>query len=222
VPKIVELLDVQLLNGQECLSRYHFFNADGGADEDVLVADYITDVLPLVAAMQTTVTHHVAIRHRQVYPAALLLRETAISPVVSGSNGSAPGPDNASISIKFGIGDTSYLGGGAPPHIRKAGKHLPGVDATHLDEEPLMGSDYDALVAAWFTGVQRPGGADAFALVVVSFELTSSHIVNTHTTRTTTKAVHSPTVTKYAPILTASPPSVSTQNTRKRLRGRTY
>jgi hypothetical protein len=219
--KIVEIIDVQLIGGQQALSRYHYLDADGVADEAGLVGDFLEFVVPATAAFQTTQVQHVALRHRQVYPTALLVQEVPISPAVSGANGSAAGPPNASISIKFGLGDTTYLTGGTPPHIRKGGKHFPGVDLLHMDPEALMDATYNALVATWFTQASRPVG-DPWGLVVVSFELTRSHTVDTAATRTITKAQQSPTVTKYAPVLSASVPSVSTQNTRKVLRGRTY
>jgi hypothetical protein len=220
VAKIVELLDVQIMGGQECLTRFHYLDADGVADEAVLVADYITDVLPVVTPMQTLAVQHVAIRHRQVYPTAMLLQETPVSPTSQGTNTSQIGPDYGSISIKFGIGDTTYLTGGVPPHIRKGGKHLPGLPANQA-ENTLLGGSWSTMVAAWFAEAQDPG-TDPWQLVVASFELTRSHSVNTTTVRTVTKATYSPTVTKYAPVLSAVGASASTQNTRKQLRGRTY
>lgn len=219
--KVVELIDVQLLNGQECLTRFHYLDADGVASESVLVSDYINDVLPLVVPFQSSITRHVSIRHRQVYPTALLVQETAISPAVAGLSAAAPGPDHASISLKFGIGDTTYLAGGLPPHVRKGGKHLPGVTMAYMDEDALTDAGFDALVATWFTEVKDPG-TDPWQLVVASFEVTGQHLIKTPGQRIITKAVVSPTITKYAPVLTVSPASISTQNTRKKLRGRTY
>ena len=219
--KIVELIDVQLLNGQECLTRFHYLDADGVADEAVLVADYITDVVPLAKVFQSTVCTHVAIRHRQVYPVALLQQETPIVPVVAGVDGDPAANDCLSYSIKWGIGDTTYLTGGIPPHIRKGGKHLPGVTTSYADEEPLTGGGIDTAIAAWFTEVKDPG-TDPWQLIVASFDLGRSHRVKVGTTVTITTPAPSPTVTKYALVLSASLPSVSTQNTRKKLRGRTY
>jgi hypothetical protein len=221
VAQIVEIIDVQLLNGQECLSRFHYLDVSGALDPALLVSAYVDDVIPLAQAFQSAVTSHVAIRHRVVYPTASLVQETAITPVKIGLNADTPGQDYASWSVKFGIGDTTYLTGGIPPHIRKGGKHLPGVTIGYTDEEPLAGGGVATAVAAWFPVAKAPV-ADTWALVVASFELSRSHKTKVGTTTTIVHPAPSPTVTKYAPVLSASPPSVSTQNTRKKLRGRTY
>lgn len=219
--KIVELIDVQLYRGQQCLSRYHYLDADGVASEGVLVSDYINDVLPLIRPIQSNELQHVAIRHRQVYPTATLVNETAIIPAVFGSNTGPGGPSYATYSLKWTIGDTTPLSGAEPHHIKKGGKHLPGITEDQLGGDAGISPAAQALIVTWFNEVKDPG-TDPWQLVVVSFEVSRSHKVNTPTTETITKAVQSTVVTKYAPVTGASPASASTQNTRKVLRGRTF
>lgn len=219
--KIVELIDVQTLSGQQVLTRYHYLDADGVADEDVLVADYVTDVVPLFIQFQTTSITHIAIRHRQVFPTVALLKETPISPGVVGGNGTDPAPSFATLSIKYTIGDTVILDPAVSGHIKKGGKHLPGVSEANMIGDGGVAAPAIAAVAAYFAEAKDPG-TDPWQLIVASFELVKSHRVHTATTETITKAQMSQTVTKYAPVLAASPPTVSTQNTRKVLRGRVF
>jgi hypothetical protein len=219
--RIVELLDVQLNAGQEMLTRYHFQTVDDAALEADLVDSYITDPMPILATSQNQALAHVSIRHRLVYPTAELVAETPISPPLSGGDATDPAPPNATYSLKWTLGPTVHLGTDAGKHISKGGKHLPGVSMSQMDADALTPGPFNAAIANWVTHL-RDMTAGTWNLVVVSFEVTPSHMVDTTTTRTITKAVVSPIVTKYAPVTGASVPSVSTQNTRKVLRGRTY
>jgi hypothetical protein len=222
MPAVIhEILDVQMLGGQQCLSRYHFVDPDGVGTEEALINGYLSSCLPAVCALQTAATKHIALRHRQIYPAANLPAEVAISPTQSGGNNNPPSEDFLSISVKWALSQTVPLENAEPHHIKKGGKHLPGVSVNNENEPAVYDANFNALVQAWFATLLSPSGAN-WQLCVASFETAKSSSINTPTTRTITKAQTQAVATKYAIVLSCSGASISTQNTRKVLRGRTY
>lgn len=208
VAKVVELVDVQQLRGQEVLTRYHYFDADGVADPAVLVADYITDVVPKFAAFQIPAIVHTAIRYRTVYPAVGLQREVGISPAYVGQwPDTQPVPSFVSYSIKWQISDTVYFTA-STKHINRGGKHLPGVPGAGIAvETDLVGGDIQALINTWFAEVKDPG-TDPWQLIVAHAPATINKVPQV--------------IQYYATVTGQSPASIGTQNTRKVIRGRTY
>lgn len=208
--KIVELIDVQLLESQQLLNVFHFVSEDGTGDEATLVADYIANVVPLVVELQHENLTHVAIRHRQVYPTDTLTSEDPISPPVAGViTGSDALASCDAISVKFLPGATTVLAGGFTGHIKRSGARIGGIAEGEVVGNNLA-SGIAAEVATWFDELQNPNGGLWF-LVVASF------LSGNPPTR-----VRQTTVQSYAPIIGEVNPAPSTQNTRKVLRGRTF
>lgn len=219
--KIVELIDVQIMAGQVCLTRFHYLDADGVADEAILVADYLADCVQTMANFQSTALSHVAIRHRQVYPTPTLAAEVPINPIIGGAQSGTPAESFVTFSMKYNVGPTTQLGGSDGSHISRGGKHLPGVTTTDVAGDALPRGALQSTINTWWTAVKDPG-TDPWQLIVASFETGRSHKVKVGNVTTITTPAPSAIVTKYATILGISVASTSTQNTRKVLRGHTY
>lgn len=206
--KVIELIDVQLYRGQQVLNRFHFVDTSGVADPAVLVSDYVDDVLPLMALLQTPDLSHVQINARQVYPTATLVVETPISPaIVGGNTGSDVMPSYAAASFKWTIGATTVLQGGFSGHIKRGGMRLAGMREGDWSGDGSSNPGYVTAAASFTAELQDPG-TDAFLLCVASY--LNGARVRQHT------------VQSYALVTGSSAPSISTQNTRKVLRGRTF
>lgn len=208
--QIVELVDFQNLNGQECLTVYHFADATGVLDPGNLAANYQADVLPEMVSFQSSDLFHYNLRVRRVYPTADLGLDHAITPTVPGGvSGTDDMPGFTSFSIKWQIGPTTWLVAGRTDHIKRGGKHLPGMRESQAHGDTIVDANTIAFCADYVTALLNmdAGGWD---LVVASFVTPGSPSV-THKT-----------VQGYAPVLAGSPPSPGTQNTRKVLRGRTF
>jgi hypothetical protein len=206
--QVIELIDVQLYRGQQVLNRYHYVDTTGVASVSTLVSDFITDVLPLIAVLQTPDLSHVQINSRKVFPTANLVVETPISPAVAGGNtGSTTMASYAAASAKWTIGATVVLAGGFTGHIKKGGMRLAGMRDGDWSADASSNPGYLTAFAAMTVELFDPG-TDAFLLCVASY-LNGAR-------------VRQQTVQSYALVSGASAPSLSTQNTRKVLRGRTF
>lgn len=214
--KIVEIIDVQSLYGQQVLNVFHYVNPDGVASEDTLVADYINHVIPLVQIVQGPDLTHVAIRHRQVYPVDLLVAETAISPPLAGLRGSTETLASCdAISVKFNPGATVVLAGGFTGHIKRAGCRLAGPTEDEVQGNTLV-SGIATEIQNWFNELKDPG-TDAFLLCAASFLSGNPARPGVPSTRARQHTVQS-----YAIVTSQSNPVPSTQNTRKVIRGRAF
>jgi hypothetical protein len=204
--KVIEIVDVQLLEGQEVLNVFHFVDPAGTGDEAVLVSDYISDVIPLMVGIQHADLTHIAVRHRVVYPTAALVHTTPISPPVAGGvTGTDVLSSATAFSFAWALGVTVVLAGGFTGHLKRGGCRTAAVPESYVDgNEAVAGSITNA--AAWVAELLNPG-TDAFLLCVASY-LNGAR-------------VRQPTVQSYALVTGASVPAPSTQNTRKVLRGRT-
>lgn len=211
VASIVEIVDEQLLGGQQILNVFHYLSADGSGVEATLVTDYIDNVLPLVTQLQHEDLSHVAIRHRKVYPTDTLTSETPIVPPIAGViTGSDALASAYAISAKFLPGDTVVLAGGFTGHIKRSGARIGGVAEGSFDGNALA-TGIAAEVQTWFAELQDPSEDGSWVLVVASF-LSGNPPTRTRQT----------TVQSYAILTGQINPAPSTQNTRKVLRGRTF
>jgi hypothetical protein len=214
VARIAELIDVQDLSGQQVLNVFHYVDPDGVADIDTLVADYVGSVIPLLQSLQGAQLRHTAIRHREVYPAATLMLETAITPPLVGS---AVGEQLAScdaLSVKHTLGNpTVVLSGGFTGHIKRGGCRWAGATEGAVSGNDCMPGTITGM-AAIMAEVRNPGEG-GFQLCVASF------LIGNHVPHGAPRA-RSTTVTSYTIVSGDSAPSPSTQNTRKVLRGRTF
>lgn len=208
---VYELVDVQQLFSQNIENVFHFVDPAGSTDVEGLVDNYVDDVLPLVVQLQTNQLSHVAIRYRQVYPAATLMLERALVPSVDGvETGDALATCDA-MSGKWILGNpTVNLTGGSYPHIKRGGVRLGGPT-----EGNVIGNGVVAgYVTAWGTWVAelRNPGTGVFVLCVASFLGPGAPGAR----------VRQHTATQYAVPTAGSAPSPSTQNSRKFLRGRSF
>src|SRR5690348_2103982 len=120
VAQIVELLDMQTLNGQEVLTAYHFLDSTGALTPDNLAQNYQDDVLPEFAAFQSSDLFHHTLRVRRVSPTADLGLDHAITPTVPGTvTGTDDMPAFTTFSIKWTIGATVQVAGGSSEHIKR-------------------------------------------------------------------------------------------------------
>lgn len=208
--QVVELIDVMVDRGQQVLNRFHYVDTTGVADAAILRSDYITDVLPLIVAVQGSNISHISVHSRKVYPTADLVQiQDLTSPVVGTITASAPEPSYVACSIKWSLGPTVVLAGGFTGHILRGGCRVPGPTEGMVNGDIIDPSNYVAF-ASWFSELKDPG-TDAFLLCVASY-LSGNPPSRTRQT----------TVQSYCLVTAASNPSPSTQNTRKVLRGRTF
>lgn len=205
VALVVEVIDVQVLFGQQVLNVFHFVDPTGAGDVPTLLDDYVTSVLPLVQGLQTTQLSHTALRYRQVYPTAALTLERAIVPSIDGVETGDPLASCDAASGKWILSNpTVNLVGGTLPHIKRGGVRIAGMTEGNVVGNSVV-PGYTTAWAAWVAELLRPG-TDAFGLCVASF-LDASR-------------VRQPTVQQYTIVGDGSAPSPSTQNSRKVLRGR--
>lgn len=149
--KVYLLEDIGTVQGQQAITRYHFWDSDGVADPAVLVSDYIAHVLPALKALQSNQTRHTQIVTREVYPSLLLQTDTAVSPVVVGTRTSNLINTVMTLSLKWVIGATTNPDGGAVgSHIKRGGKHLPGPTQDMQDGVGNYNNSADSLVADYF------------------------------------------------------------------------
>jgi hypothetical protein len=152
--KVVELLDVQSLNSQLVLNKYHFWDEDGLADEADLRGLWISDVLPTTQAFQSGYLFHVGVNTRQVAPTELLVHEQSIVPAVSGLLGGETLPGSVTYSIKWFLGGTTDVnGGGVGFHIKRGGKHLPGPTAGAQGDNGVYDGTQDAHIATFIAAL---------------------------------------------------------------------
>lgn len=209
--KIIELVDQQMYLGQAVENVFHYVNPDGVAEASVLLTDYVTDVLPLVRALQNTQCSHTNIRWRQVFPTTTLMLDYASGLPVVGTDAGDPLPTHEAASFKWLLSNpTTVLSGGFTGHIRRGGCRLAGIGDTN-ESGNAMGAGYIAAAATWFNELKDPG-TDAFLLCVASF------LIGNHVPLGPPRA-RSETVTAYTIVGGATAPAPSTQNTRKFLRG---
>jgi len=210
VAQVIELLDMQNLNGQEVLTAYHFLDATGALTPDDLATNYQADVIPEFAAFQSSDLFHHNVRVRRVFPTADLALDHAVTPTVPGTvSGTDDMPAFTTFSIKWIIGATVQLAGGSTEHIKRGGKRLPGGRESQFHGDTITDVNTIAFVADYVTALLNMDAA-GWDLVVASYELPGATPRRQHT------------VQRYAPVLGGSPPSPGTMNTRKVLRGRTF
>jgi len=204
--QVAQIIDVQLFGGQEILNVYHFVDTSGVASIPTLVSTYISDVVPLMADLQSVRCTHTGIRYRQVYPTAALQHTTFISPPTAGAD--SANQDLAScdaLSIAWDLGDTVVLAGGFTGHLKRGGTRIGGSTEGFVNGDTCPSAAITA-AATFVTELLLPG-TGPWQLVVASF-LDGAR-------------ARQPTVQSYAIVDGGSAPSPSTQNTRKVLRGRT-
>lgn len=203
---VVEIVDVQDFAGQQVLNVFHFVDPSGVGDPAVLLSDYVSDVLPLMKVLQDDTLTHTTLRWRTVFPTASLQLEYTTGLPVAGTDPGVALASCVAASFKWILGSgTVNLVGGTLPHIKRGGARIAALDEGNVTGN-FTDSLYNTAAAAFVAELLNPG-TDAFQLCVVSF-LNSSR-VRQHTAQ------------QYA-LVTGSPvPAVSTQNTRKILRGRT-
>jgi len=207
--KIIAIIDVQQMFGQEILNVFHYVDPGGTGDEATLVDDYINHVIPVVKTWQHINLDHVAIRHFEVYPTRGLQRETAVDPVQSGSVSTTDPLASADAwSVKWLLGATTVLAGGFTGHIKRGGTRIAGPYEGGVNGNTVV-STVITSADSWKPEILLPNGG-AFALCVASF-LDGSSPRGRHDT-----------VQAYATVEEASDPGISTQNTRKILRGRVF
>lgn len=204
--QIVELVDVQVLAGQEVLNVFHFVDTTGALSIPTLVTDYAVHVLPLEQGLQSTAVSHTAIRYRTIYPTASLQLTASIVPSVDGVEAGDVLSSCTAMSGQWILGNpTVNLVGGTLPHIRKGGVRIAGpVESNVVGNSAVAG--YATAWQTWFLGLAQPNG-DGWKLCVVSY-------LNAARARMTTAQ-------QYVIPTASSAPSPSTQNSRKVLRGRT-
>ena len=206
VARVVEIVDVQNLGGQEVLNVFHFVDPAGTGTIATLVSDYVTDVIPLTAALQTADLTHTAIRHREVYPTVTLQLTTAINPPVAGTASAGDTePSAVAASMQFILGSTVVLAGGFTGHLKRSGARIGGIGEGAILGNTMV-SGFITAANTWFAEIVQPG-TDVFLLCVASF---------LDGARTRHASVQS-----YALITGLGVPGPSTQNSRKVLRGRT-
>lgn len=204
--KVIELVDVQNLFGQEVLNVFHFVDPAGTGDESVLVSDYIDNVIPLAAALQTADLSHVAVRHREVFPNVTLQLTTSINPPVAGTAVAGDTePSSTAASMQFVLGSTVVLAGGFTGHLKRSGCRIGGIGEDAIAGNSMV-SGFITAANTWFAELKQPG-TDVFQLCVASY-LNGAR-------------VRQPGVQSYALITDLGVPGPSTQNSRKVLRGRT-
>jgi len=204
--KVVQLVDVQSLFGQEVLNVFHFVDPTGVGDPLVLCSDYVAHVIPAIKSVQNPNLSHTALRYREVYPTAALTATYTTGLPIVGTDGATPTDSATAYSVQLLLGATVVLQGGFTGHLKRSGVRFAGCTTDQMSGNSLPPSGVQTAVAAWFTAIQNPG-TDAFLLCVASY-LDGAR-------------VRQPEVQSYALITGASPASFSTQNTRKVLRGRT-
>lgn len=204
--KVIQIVDVQSLFGQEILNVFHFVDPSGVGDPLVLCSDYVAHVIPAIKIAQVTGLTHTALRWREVYPTAGLTATYTTGLPIAGLNGGAAADSATAWSVQFLLGATVVLQGGFTGHLKRSGCRIGGADASNMSGNSLPGSGILTAFSSWATNILNPG-TDAFLLCVASY-LDGAR-------------VRQPEVQSYALISSASAPSYSTQNTRKVLRGRT-
>lgn len=173
--KVVELLDVGDINGQEMLTRYHFWNEDGVADPAVLVSDYVTNVLPLLCAVQSPLCKHSQINTTVVAPTKELVQETPVNPVQVGTLSGTALPYTVTYSLKWNIGPSTDINGGpVAGHIKRGGKHIAGPTTNPDSANGLYNGTEDTALQAYFTALHDID-ADNWVLVVYSPLQTGAH-----------------------------------------------
>lgn len=203
---VLEIIDVQAFNGQECLNRFHYVDTTGLISPALLVTDYIAHVVPLYAQFQPPSVTHTSIIARQVYPTASLQVVTPISPPVAGANPSGQVlPMYVAYSAQFFLGATVVLTGGFTGHIKRSGMRTVAVNEGDINGDGVASAGIVTAFATFFAQLIDPNG-DGWLLCCASY-LNGARI-------------RQQTVQSYALITGASPPSASTQNSRKLLRGR--
>jgi hypothetical protein len=198
-------VDVQTFDSQELLNVYHFVDPAGTGTEATLVATYISDVIPLMAAIQEPSLEHTTVKHREVFPTVGLLLDTNIPGGIFGTDGVTPADSFMALSAKWILGSgTVVLQGGFTGHIKRGGTRIGG-----LRDNLSSGNVVDPAVitaAHTFTSELILPGTGPYMLCVASF---------LDGARVRQSAVQS-----YALVTAASDVGISTQNSRKFLRGR--
>jgi hypothetical protein len=204
--QLAEVIDVQTYLGQQYLNVTHWLDTTGALEIDALESDYVANIVPLMAAFQSTSLSHVAIRARQVYPDATLILETPISPPVAGTDGNTPADSYMAYSFKFQpSASTVVLQGGFTGHLKRSGMRVGGITLSDTGENNVP-SGVVTLARTWSTEMLSTQGG-GWILVVASF------LDGARARQAEAQA--------YAIITAISDPGASTQNTRKVLRGRT-
>lgn len=210
--QIVELVDVQVQASEEVLNVLHYVDEDGVADPAVLLADYVTSVLPLSRPLQSAALQHTQLRWRFVYPTASLQLAYSTGLPISGTDAGELLANCDAASAAWVLSNpTVTLSGGFTGHIMRGGIRLPGMTESMVSGNTMV----SGLVAAWRTwSVQlfQPG-TDPWKLAVCSF-LIGNHV------RHGPPRARSHTVTSYTIVGGTTDPAPSTQNSRKILRGR--
>jgi hypothetical protein len=152
--KVVELLDVQSLNSQLVLNKYHFWNEDGLADVADLRGLWKSDILPTTQSFQSGYLFHVGVNTRVVAPTPLLVQEETVVPAISGLLGGETLPGSVTYSIKwFLAGTTDVNGGGVGFHIKRGGKHLPGPTAGAQGDSGVYDGSQDAHIQTFIAAL---------------------------------------------------------------------
>lgn len=205
--QIAELIDVQIQAGQQVLNVYHYLDSSGTLALTDLLDKYTSDVLPAVINIQDSQIAHTALRYRQVWPNATLMLERSIGPTAGIASSTGIFSSETAYSFKYALpNSTVVLAGGFTGHIKRGGCRIGGVPKGSVTND-VVASGTVTVAATWAGKLIAPA-AGGWVLVVASF-LNGSR-VRQHT------------VQAYSQVGSLSAPSVSTQNTRKVLRGRTF
>jgi len=205
VAQVAQIVDVQSLVGEECLNVYHFVDTAGTGEIADLVSDFLSETIPLIRAVQTDQLTHTAIRYRLVAPTDTLTATFPISPPQAGLDTTTAALANAyALSMAWALGATVVLSGGFTGHLKRGGARTPGPSEGMAEENGVTSTTATNWAAA-FASLQNPG-TGAWQLCVASY-------LNGARARQTT-------VQSYALVIGSSAPAMSTQNTRKILRGR--
>jgi hypothetical protein len=205
--QVVELIDVQTQLGQQVLNVYHYLDSSGALAITDLLDKYVSDVLPKVANFTEASLVHTTLRYRQVFPAATLMLERDITDVPGVAASTGIFSSETAFSFKFALPNaTVNLVGGTLPHIRRGGCRIAGVPKGAVTGD-VVASGTVTVAATWATSLISPA-AGGWVLVVASF--LNGARARQHT------------VQQYSQVGSISAPAVSTQNTRKILRGRVF
>lgn len=211
VARIIQLVDQQVVLGQAIENVFNFVDEAGAASIPDLLGVYVSDVLPLCRALQSTSCQHTNIRWREVYPTQTLVQDYATGLPVAGTDGNDLEPSSTALSFKWILGNpTVVLAGGFTGHIKRGGMRLGGICEGLISGNGIS-AGIAAVARAYTDELLNPGG-DAWRLCVASFLV--GNPVHGGPAR-----ARSETVTAYTIVSTATDPSPSTQNTRKFLRG---
>lgn len=212
--QIVQIVDLQQYYGQTIENVTHWVDTTGVLGTTTLLTDYQTNIIGAMKAVQHPNLTHTSLKFRKVYPTADLQQEKLLVPVVPGTDGNDPAVAFAAYSLKFALDPaTVTLSGGFTGHIKRGGMRIGGITNDATEEAGVSAGVTTSLATLGTRLTTAQGGG--FLFVVVSYLIGNKAPGGPPRAR-------SHTVTSYTLVTSVSPPSASTQNSRKVLRGRTF